>query len=155
MYTRKSEKVSAFSAIVRVFDKYWQLLYNYSETCLKRSPSGPIFLSALDRCPLQTGYIYDTLTSKLVFLDNIFCPRQAFCPLQTGFTVLFYCCSGQISVMRADRQIVRLFIGFFPTISSLFPLQSLKSQRKMISIIKFITELNKQAFAKRFLKSDS
>ena len=57
--------------------------------------------------------------------------------------------------MRADRQIVRLFIGFFPTISSLFPLQSLKSQRKMISIIKFITELNKQAFAKRFLKSDS
>ena len=46
----------------------------YSETCLKRTPRGPIFLSALDRCPLYTGYVYETLTSTLIF-ETKYCVR--------------------------------------------------------------------------------
>ena len=69
------------------------LFPQYSETCLKRTPWGPIFLSALDRCPPQTGYVYETLTSKFTFGSKIFCPLQEgvrlrACPLQTGFTVI-------------------------------------------------------------------
>ena len=51
----KFSEVSSLSNICR-----------YSETCLKRTPLEPIFLSALDRWPLWTGYVFETLTSKLI-----------------------------------------------------------------------------------------
>ena len=44
----------------------------YSETCLKRTPWEPIFLSALDRCLLWTGYVCETLTSKLILRAKCF-----------------------------------------------------------------------------------
>ena len=45
----------------------------YSETQLKGTPWGPTFLSPLDRCPLQTGQAYETLTVKMKFWGQIFC----------------------------------------------------------------------------------
>ena len=63
----------------------------YSETCLKRAPLEPIFLSALDRCPLQTDYVYETLTSKLIFGKNIL-SALCRCPLYSVFALdRFYC----------------------------------------------------------------
>ena len=46
----------------------------YSKTCLKRTLWGPILLSALDKCPLQTGYNYETLTREMIFWGQVFCP---------------------------------------------------------------------------------
>ena len=54
----------------------------YRETCLNRTYRGPIFLSTLYRCPLQTVSIHETLK----FWGKIFCALQAcirfrVCPL--------------------------------------------------------------------------
>ena len=88
---------------VQIVLKIFIVYLTYSETYLKRTPLGPKFLSALDRCPLQTGQVYETLTSKLKFWDKIFCLPQAgvrfrVCPLKTCFTVFL------VQLMEAEQE---------------------------------------------------
>ena len=51
---------------LRKLGKVLTIEIEYSETCLKRTPWKPIFLSALDRWTPWTGYVCETLTSKLI-----------------------------------------------------------------------------------------
>ena len=68
-----------------------------NQICLKRAPQRAIFLSALDRFPIQTGQIDGTLTNKLTLQGTIFCPlktgiRLIACTLQAGS----YCFLGKL-----------------------------------------------------------